>query len=63
MVPFPADVNKFDIARGTLRQAIEVGSGMVAIFSLIAGGPIVAGAVFASGWGIGESLSFINRRF
>ena len=59
---FPADVTKFDIARGLLRQGIQVSSCIIAIVSLLAAGPMAAGAVFATGWAIGESLSFINRR-
>ena len=62
MEKFPADVTKFDIARGSLRQGIQVGSASIAILSLLAGGPIAAGAIYASGWAIGEYLSHINRR-
>ena len=62
METFPADVTKFDIARGLLRQGIQVSSCIIAIVSLLAAGPMAAGAVFATGWAIGESLSFINRR-
>jgi hypothetical protein len=62
MESFPADVTKFDIARGSLRHGIQVGSSMIATCALIASGPIAAGAIFATGWAMGESLSFINRR-
>jgi hypothetical protein len=62
MESFPADVTKFDKARGVLRYGIQVGSSTIAIGALIASGPIAAGAIFATGWAMGESLSFINRR-
>ena len=62
MESFPADVTKFDKARGALRYGIQVGSSTIAIGALLASGPIAAGAIFATGWAMGESLSFINRR-
>ena len=62
MEPFPADVTKFDIVRGFLRQTIEIGFCMIAIVYFIVHGPIAAGAIYTTGWAIGESLSFINRR-
>ena len=60
---FPADVTKFDIARGALRHGIQQSSGMAAFFVLLASGPIPAVAIFATGWATGEYLSYINRRY
>ncbi|KDR74269.1 hypothetical protein GALMADRAFT_269195 [Galerina marginata CBS 339.88] len=61
-LPIPADVTDFDIARGRLRQMIEVLFSMGAMVSLLTRGPRVAVPVFATGWGIGEYISSINRR-
>ena len=62
MVQIPPDVTKFDIARGFLRHGVQAVSGMMAIFSILAGRLIAAGAIYATGWAVGEYLSFINRR-
>jgi len=59
---YPADVTKFDIARGFLHQVVQVGACMMVIFSLLDGRRKTAGAICASGWAIGEYLSHINRR-
>jgi len=62
MVDTPADVSRSDVARGFLRLGIQHMSGMAAVISLIAVGPVAAGAVVVTGWGLGEGVSFFNRR-
>ena len=58
----PADTTKFDEVRAVLRLLLQVYSTIIAIFLLPAGWWITGGTVLATGWSIGEYLSFINRR-
>ena len=62
MKSFPTDVTKFDITHRALWHGIQQGSGIIAFFALIASGPITAGTIYATGWAMGEYLTFINKR-
>lgn len=59
----PTDVTTFDDLRGRLRLFLQVSSTVIAIPCLLAGWWVTAGPIIVTGWGIGEGLSFINRRF
>jgi hypothetical protein len=59
---FPTDVTDFDLACGFLQLGIYIGSVVIAFLFLIARRPMVAVATFATGWAMGEWISFINRR-